>query len=211
MTEHVRTNYRNHRKATWGLAIALVVAIAAVVIPIASGASDKTYTMLFPSTGAVTPTPPTSGNTNTRVERDVHREGGDHEHRQVLRARFAEVVPRERDPPSAVARGITDGLADLEGGNVASTSAPRFERRGHDCAASAPVAPQRCAGNPLASSSRTTSPTPARTRTRTGSTTRRSRRSASRRARRPSPDACTTTVTRAARSRSTPRRRRATS
>jgi hypothetical protein len=67
MTEHVRTNYRNHRKVTWGLAIALVVAIAAVVIPIASGASDKTYTMLFPSTGAVTPTPPASGNTTSQT------------------------------------------------------------------------------------------------------------------------------------------------
>jgi hypothetical protein len=67
MTEHVRTNYRNHRKATWGLAIALVVAIAAVVIPIASGASDKTYTILFPSTGAVTPTPPASGNTTSQT------------------------------------------------------------------------------------------------------------------------------------------------
>jgi hypothetical protein len=67
MTEHVRTNYRNHRKTTWGLAIALVVAIAAVVIPIASGASDKTYTMLFPSTGAVTPTPPASGNTTSQT------------------------------------------------------------------------------------------------------------------------------------------------
>lgn len=67
MTEHVRTNYRNHRKATWGLAIALVVAIAAVVIPIASGASDKTYTMLFPSAGAVTPTPPAIGNTTSQT------------------------------------------------------------------------------------------------------------------------------------------------
>ena len=67
MTEHVRKNYRNHRKATWGFAIALMVAIAAVVIPIASGASDKTYTMLFPSTGAVTPTPPVSGNTTSQT------------------------------------------------------------------------------------------------------------------------------------------------
>ena len=61
MTEHARRNYRNHRKATWGFAIALMVAIAVVLIPIASGASDKTYTMQFPATGAVTPTPPVTG------------------------------------------------------------------------------------------------------------------------------------------------------
>ena len=62
MTEQVRRNYRNHRKATWGFAIALMVAIAVVVIPIASGAG-KTYTMLF---GAVTP-PPVSGNTTSQT------------------------------------------------------------------------------------------------------------------------------------------------
>ena len=68
MTDHVRRNYRNHRKATWGFAIALMVAIAAVVIPVASGTfSNKTYTMLFPSTGAVTPTPPVSGNTTSQT------------------------------------------------------------------------------------------------------------------------------------------------
>ena len=67
MTEHVRRNYRKHRRATWGFAIALMVAIAAVVIPVASGASDKTYTMLFPSAGAVTPTPPVSGNTTSQT------------------------------------------------------------------------------------------------------------------------------------------------
>ncbi len=66
MTEHVRRNYRNHRKATWGFVIALMVAIAVVVIPIASGAG-KTYTMLFPSTAAVTPTPPLSGNTTSQT------------------------------------------------------------------------------------------------------------------------------------------------
>jgi hypothetical protein len=66
MTEHVRRNYRNHRKATWVFAIAVMVAIAAFVIPIASGAA-KTYTMLFPSTGAVTPTPPLSGNTTSQT------------------------------------------------------------------------------------------------------------------------------------------------
>ncbi len=65
MTKQVRNSYRHHRKATWGLATVLVVAIAAVVIPIASGAADKTYTLLFPSTGAVTPTPLTTGNSQT--------------------------------------------------------------------------------------------------------------------------------------------------
>ena len=65
MTDHVRRNYRNHRKATWGVAIALMVAIAAVVIPIASGAADKNYTMIFPA-GAVTPAPP-SGNTTSQT------------------------------------------------------------------------------------------------------------------------------------------------
>jgi len=67
MTEQVRRNYRNHQRATWGFAIAVMVAVAAVVIPIASGASDKTYTMLFPSTGAVTPTPPVGGNTTSQT------------------------------------------------------------------------------------------------------------------------------------------------
>ena len=67
MTEHVRKNYRNHRKATWGFAIALMVAIAAVVIPIASGAADKTYTVLFPAAGAVTPAPPVNGNTMSQT------------------------------------------------------------------------------------------------------------------------------------------------
>jgi hypothetical protein len=38
MTQHVRTSYRNHRRATWGLVIAVVVAIAAVLVPLASGA-----------------------------------------------------------------------------------------------------------------------------------------------------------------------------
>src|SRR5689334_16718980 len=63
MSEHVRKSYRNHRRATWGVVIALIVAVAAVVIPIASGAADKTYTLLFPSSGAVTPAPPASGST----------------------------------------------------------------------------------------------------------------------------------------------------
>jgi hypothetical protein len=62
MTQHVRTSYRKHRRATWGLAIALVLAVAAVVIPIASGAPEKTYTMLFPQSGAVSnPSAPVAG------------------------------------------------------------------------------------------------------------------------------------------------------
>jgi SdrD B-like domain len=45
MTQQVRKRYRNHRKAAWALVIGLSALIAAVVIPIASGASDKTYTL----------------------------------------------------------------------------------------------------------------------------------------------------------------------
>jgi hypothetical protein len=67
MTEHARRNYCNHRKATWGFAVALAIAIAAVVIPIASGAADKNYTMLFPAAGAVTPAPPVSGSTTSQT------------------------------------------------------------------------------------------------------------------------------------------------
>ena len=55
MTHHVRDSYRHHRKATWGLAAVLVALIAAVAIPIASGAPDKTYKLEFPATGAVLP------------------------------------------------------------------------------------------------------------------------------------------------------------
>lgn len=42
MTQQVRTGYRNHRKAVWGLALLLVAAIAAIAIPFASGAPSKT-------------------------------------------------------------------------------------------------------------------------------------------------------------------------
>ena len=45
MTDHVRTSYRRHRRATWGLGLALVLATLAVAIPIASGGSGKTYTL----------------------------------------------------------------------------------------------------------------------------------------------------------------------
>ena len=57
MTDHVRTSYRNHRRATWGLVIAVVVAIAAVLVPLATGAgSQKFYTVGVPSTLCSTPT-----------------------------------------------------------------------------------------------------------------------------------------------------------
>ena len=41
MTHHVRASYRHHRKATLGVATVLVVAIAAIVIPLAN-AAEKT-------------------------------------------------------------------------------------------------------------------------------------------------------------------------
>lgn len=65
MTKHVRSSYRRHRRATWGFATALVLAIAAVAIPIASGAPDKTYTLEFPATGAVAPALITTGNSTS--------------------------------------------------------------------------------------------------------------------------------------------------
>jgi hypothetical protein len=67
MTQHVRTGYRKHRRAAWGLAIAVAVAAAAVVIPIASGAADKTYEMTYPLPGAVTPAPPVAGTTGAQT------------------------------------------------------------------------------------------------------------------------------------------------
>jgi hypothetical protein len=62
MTEQVRTTYRSHRKAAWALAIALVLGLAAIAIPIASGAADKTYALEFAATTPVLPAPGTSGN-----------------------------------------------------------------------------------------------------------------------------------------------------
>jgi hypothetical protein len=45
MTEQVRTTYRSHRKATWAMVLGLAVLVTAVVIPFASGAADKTFTL----------------------------------------------------------------------------------------------------------------------------------------------------------------------
>ncbi len=57
MTQRLRNSHRNHRKATWGLAAALIVAITAVVIPIASGAGEKYYTLsVSPSSVCSSPT-----------------------------------------------------------------------------------------------------------------------------------------------------------
>jgi len=67
MTKHVRSSYRRHRRVTWGLVTALVLVVAAIAIPIATGAPDKTYTMLYPSTGAVTPAPPVAGTTSAQT------------------------------------------------------------------------------------------------------------------------------------------------
>ena len=42
MTQQVRTGYRNHRKAAWGIALLFAAAVAAITIPLASGAPTKT-------------------------------------------------------------------------------------------------------------------------------------------------------------------------
>jgi hypothetical protein len=56
MTDHVRTSYRNHRRATWGLVIAVVVVIAAALVPLATGAPQKFYTVGVPPELCSTPT-----------------------------------------------------------------------------------------------------------------------------------------------------------
>jgi hypothetical protein len=53
MTHHVRDSYRHHRKATWGIVTVLVVAIAAVVIPLAN-AAEKTFTLTVSPTSMCT-------------------------------------------------------------------------------------------------------------------------------------------------------------
>ena len=45
MTQHVRDSYRDHRKATWALVLGVVALIATVVIPFATGAPSKYYTL----------------------------------------------------------------------------------------------------------------------------------------------------------------------
>jgi len=44
MTQHVRTSYRRHRRATGLLVLGVVALVAGVAIPFASGAPDKKYT-----------------------------------------------------------------------------------------------------------------------------------------------------------------------
>ena len=110
-------------------------------------------------------------------ELDLHREGGDHEHRQVRAARLrGRHVPRERD---ALQRVVVDRASARGAATSSHFGSSRFRRTAWSRLPppSAPAAPQRPhRRSPPASSSRTTSATPARTRTRTRSRTRRSRR-----------------------------------
>ena len=175
--------------------------------------------MLFPSTGAVTPTPPVSGNTTSQtlcsgstytVKVAITNTTNSQQLGSADVTFPANVtLSSAACPPGRRRSGRSRGAA-----TSSHCGSSRFRRTAWSRLPppSAPAAPQRPhRRSPLASSSRTTSATPARTRTRTGSKTRRSRRFGFRPAPRPSPAACTTTATRAARSRSTPRRRRATS
>jgi hypothetical protein len=57
MTEQVRRGYRSHRRATWGVVLGLVALAAAVVIPMASGAPTKYYTLdASPASTCTSPT-----------------------------------------------------------------------------------------------------------------------------------------------------------
>ena len=47
MTQQVRTGYRRHREAVWGLTLLLVAAIAVVAIPFASGANPPPKMLVF--------------------------------------------------------------------------------------------------------------------------------------------------------------------
>jgi hypothetical protein len=58
MTQQVRTGYRKHRKAAWGLALLVVAAIAAVTIPLASGAPTKTLKFVTQPPAAMQKTAP---------------------------------------------------------------------------------------------------------------------------------------------------------
>jgi hypothetical protein len=61
MTQHVRTSYRRHRRAAWGLTLLLVAAIATVSIPLASGAPSKTLRFVSqPASPLQSSTPATS-------------------------------------------------------------------------------------------------------------------------------------------------------
>ncbi|HEU5476827.1 MAG TPA: hypothetical protein VFU64_03245 [Gaiellaceae bacterium] len=65
MTQHVRTGYRKHRKATWGFALVLALAVGAVFIPFAGAAAGKTYTLgLNPASQCASST---DGGTSTAV------------------------------------------------------------------------------------------------------------------------------------------------
>ena len=68
MTQHVRTGYRNHRRAAWGIALLFAAAVAAITIPLASGASPN-QTLRF-MTQAPTPwqsSTPTAANISVAV------------------------------------------------------------------------------------------------------------------------------------------------
>jgi hypothetical protein len=54
MTKQVRTAYRSHRRAAWVVALGLAVAVAAVVVPLAT-AGEKTYTMTVAPTSLCAP------------------------------------------------------------------------------------------------------------------------------------------------------------
>jgi len=57
MTRLLSTRYRTHRGRTWALVLALAVVLGAVLIPLATGASDKTFTLTL--------TPPTACSSTT--------------------------------------------------------------------------------------------------------------------------------------------------
>ena len=49
MTKQIERAYRSNRRRSWVLIAAVVALAAAIAVPIASGAADKNYTLLFPS------------------------------------------------------------------------------------------------------------------------------------------------------------------
>lgn len=56
MTQHVRTGYRRHRKATLAMALGIVALIAVAVIPLATGAPSKFYALEVPTSLCSVPT-----------------------------------------------------------------------------------------------------------------------------------------------------------